>query len=206
MQKIAITGYTGFIGSHLMNRLLKDGHTVYPIARNNYRNVKCDRVYHLACPSSTIDIEQRTINVMDTILDETRKALQICPSALFVNASSKGAIDINDTPQGAYNVSKRCMETYLKYSGIDYVNYRIPSVYGPGMNRMSYIQRCIDKNAYMPDEPNKMHYIAHIDDVVDALVNLTEIKTEEITLGNIYEQFNSGWRGIHRTTSGTCFT
>ena len=199
MQTIVITGHTGFIGSNLSKALIKlDYNIIYNI---DYEQIKCDRIYHLACPSSSEVINKQPREVMDIILDNTRKAISICPTALFVNASSKGAIDINDTPQGAYNVAKRCMETYLMHSGMRYINYRIPSVYGPGMHKSSFIQKCIDGTAYRPEDPNKMHYIAHIDDVVNALVNLTEIKTEEITLGNIYESFNSGRRGIYRTES-----
>lgn len=197
---IVITGSTGFIGTALTNALKDQGHIVYQI-NGEFPQIECDRIYHLACPSNSDMINNHPKEIMDIIMDKTRMAMRICPTALFINASSKGATDINDTPQGAYNVAKRCMETYLVHSGMRYINYRIPSVYGPGMHKNSFIQKCIDGTAYRPEDPNKMHYIAHIDDVVNALVNLTEIKTEEITLGNIYESFNSGWRGIYRTES-----
>lgn len=196
--EIAVTGSSGFIGQALVSKLTKDGHIVHIIDRN-FTPIKCDRIYHLACPSTTEAIERDPAQIMNIILDGTRKAINICPSALFINASSKGAIDINDSAQGAYNVAKRCMEIYLIHSGINYINYRIPSVYGLGMHRSSFIKKCIDKKAYMPEDPNKIHYIAHIDDVVHALINLTEIEIEKITLGNIYESFNSGRRGFHRS-------
>jgi nucleoside-diphosphate-sugar epimerase len=141
-------------------------------------------------------------DVMDTIMDATRKALAICPNAFFINASSMGAkfIDVDNSPQTAYNVAKRCMEVYLEHSAgvFGYINYRIPSVYGPGANPDSFIQRCIDGTAYVPPNPDKLHYIAHIDDVVEALADCKQIPVEEITLGQIYELFNSGRRGLHR--------
>jgi nucleoside-diphosphate-sugar epimerase len=137
---------------------------------------------------------------MDIILDSTRKALEVCPAAYFINASSYGAEFIDDSPQGAYNVAKRCMEVYLKHSTDSWLNYRIPSVYGPGAPRDSFIQRCVDGTAHKPIEPNKPHYIAHIDDVVDSLASYKSLLVEKITLGEIYEQFTSGRRGIHRST------
>lgn len=208
VKKIAVTGATGFIGTRLVELLVRRGHIVYPIDRD-FRQVECDVVYHLACPSSTEYMNKHPREVMDTIMDATRKALAVCPNAFFVNASSMGAkfIDVDKSPQSAYNIAKRCMEVYLEHSAgvFGYINYRIPSVYGPGASPDSFIQRCVDGTAYKPTDPNKMHYIAHVDDVVEALADCKQIPVEEITLGQIYELFNSGRRGLHRpaTNQGT---
>jgi nucleoside-diphosphate-sugar epimerase len=187
-KRVAVTGSTGFIGSYLVRQLLKQGDIVYPIGRD-YRQVECDIVYHLACPSTTEFINNNPKEVMDIIMDGTRKALEICPNAMFVNASSYGAEYIDQSPQGAYNVAKRCMEVYLEYSAgvFGYINYRIPSVYGPGAPKDSFVQRCIDGTAYPPDDPGKLHYIVHVEDLVEALACCKQIPTEEITLGQIYE-------------------
>jgi nucleoside-diphosphate-sugar epimerase len=201
MKKIAVTGSTGFIGERLVTELVRRGHIVYPIGRD-FKQVDCDMVFHLACPSSTEYMNSNPRDVMDTIMDATRKALSICPNAFFINASSMGAksIDVDNSPQTAYNIAKRCMEVYLEHSAAaaGYINYRIPSVYGPGANPDSFVQRCIDGTAYAPLNPDKLHYIAHIDDVVEALADCKQIPVEEITLGQIYELFNSGRRGLHR--------
>ena len=201
MRKIAVTGYSGFIGQKLIEALTCRGHVVYCIGRD-FRQVECDMIYHLACPSSTDYINKHPREIMDTIMDATRKALDICPKAFFINASSMGAkfIEVDKSPQTAYNVAKRCMEVYLEHSAgvFGYINYRIPSVYGPGASPDSFIQRCIDGTAYVPIDTDKMHYIAHIDDVVEALADCKQIPIEEITLGQIYELFNSGGRGLHR--------
>jgi nucleoside-diphosphate-sugar epimerase len=151
---------------------------------------------YLACPATTYHITNNTISVMDAILDLTRKAMNICSDALFVNASSFGAADINESKQGGYNVAKRCMEIYLSHSKINYINYRIPSVYGQDASTDSFIKRCVLGTAYKPTNSSQIWPISHVDDVVEALINLSEIKIEYITLGEIYEQFTSGKRNL----------
>jgi nucleoside-diphosphate-sugar epimerase len=140
---------------------------------------------------------------MDSIMDATRGAMSIDPTALFVNASSMGASEVDDTPQGAYNTAKRCMEIYLKYSGVGHINYRLPAVYGEGMHDDHFIKKCVDGKAHIPEHTHMPYYISHVDDVVDALVKLEPLKIERITLGEIYEQFTTGRRGLHRPTSNT---
>ena len=137
---------------------------------------------------------------MEIIIEGTISALKINPDARFINASCMGAIDIDDSiysPQGGYNIAKRCMEEFVFKSPNPSINYRIPSVYGEGMSDDAFIKKCVDGRAYKPGNPNKIHYIAHIDEVVRALVSMDNINLEEITLGKIYESFNSGRRGIH---------
>lgn len=202
MAKIAVTGATGFIGTRLVEALLKAGHVVYPIDYQwPYEPKDVDIIYHLACPSTTAYITANPTKVMDIILDKTREALFINQTALFVNASSMGALELANDQQGAYNIAKRCMEVYLANSGRRYMNYRLPAVYGPGMQDDGFIKRCVDHRAYEPPMPDKTYWIAHIDEVIDAMVNLRAVNIEETTLGQIYESFNSGRRGLHRPTS-----
>lgn len=202
MEKVVVTGHTGFIGKKLVTELKIRGFEVIKMGYN-YFSVDCDRVYHLACPSTTEKINENPTQIMDIIFDLTRKAIKICPSAIFVNASTYGVNYIDDSKQSCYNIAKLSMEYYLKYSNTNYINYRLPSVYGEGMHDDNFIKRCIDNTAYLPKNPEQEYFIAHIDDVVNSLIDLKPIEIEETTLGNIYEQFNSGRRGLHRTTFNT---
>ena len=203
MAKVAVTGSTGFIGSHLVEGLLKAGHTVYPIEGDwPYEPREVDRIYHLACPSAKEFLVNNPQQVMDIIMDKTREAMAICPTALFINASSMGAaeVDIDERGQKAYNNAKRCMEVYLEHGKMKYLNYRIPSVYGENMRNDNLIKRCVEGRATPPTDPERVYYISHVDEVVHALVNLYPLNMEQITLGEIYESFNSGRRGLHRPT------
>lgn len=197
-KRVVVTGASGFIGRNLCKGLDNAGYEVIKMSRNITSVGEIDRVYHLACPSTTKDIKADPTGIMDIIFDSTRDALDIYPSALFINASSKGIFDLDNTPQGCYNIAKRAMETYLEFSGQEYKNYRIPSVYGLGMHNDTFVKRCVDGTATKPTEPGKTHYIAHIDEVVEALIELRDIEIEEITLGEIYEHFTTGRRRLHR--------
>lgn len=202
--RIAVTGSNGFIGKHLVKQLLENGHQVIKIARHMPPE-ECDMIYHLACPGSTQYINEHPTEIIDIIIDGTRKALDINPIAKFVFASSYGAGDLllDKSPQLNYNVAKFLMENYLKHTGRDVTIYRLPSVYGPGMADDGFVKRCVDRTAYQPSDPDKKHYIAHVDYVVQQMANLKLVEAEEITLGEIYEEFGSGRRGLCRTTPNT---
>lgn len=199
-KRIAVTGSNGFIGSRLVTKLLEQGHQVIKIARHMPPQ-ECDIIYHLACPSNTRFINDNPISIIDIIVDGTRKALEIDPSAKFVFASSYGAgdLELDKSPQLNYNTSKFLMEQYLEHSGRDCTIYRLPSVYGIGMHNDSFVKKCIDGNAYKPKDPSKLHYIAHVDYVVEQMAKLEIIEAEEITLGEIYEEFGSRRRGLYRS-------
>ncbi len=97
MKRILITGGAGFLGSHLCDRLIREGNDVVGIdnffsgSKDNIRHlfndpyfelirhdvihplfIEVDQIYHLACPASPIHYQQNSIktvktNVMGTI-------------------------------------------------------------------------------------------------------------------------------------------
>lgn len=188
--KIAITGYRGFIGSALMKEFFHRGITAVGVAPTDIGDF--DRVYHLACSATPEKIYGDPIGTMNSIIDVTRQALNICPTALFINASSQGAAyPYEKTPMGAYNVAKLCMETYLSYINQPTMSYRLPAVYGPGMNRKFFIPQCIDGTAYHPIE-DREYRIAHIADVVEDLADLNQVRCRNTTLIETYNKFTHG--------------
>lgn len=195
---IAVTGHSGFIGKHLCRAILNKGWTLIKISKS-FEPTKCDRIYHLACPSSTKIINDDPISIINTIINGTKEAMRVCPDAKFINASSIGANYTKGMePQIAYNTAKRLMELYLYHTNINSINYRIPSVYGEGMSKDSFIQRCIEGSAYKPSNPDSIHYIIHINNLIQSMIKLEPLEIEKITLGEIYEDFTTGRRGLYR--------
>lgn len=196
--RIVVTGSSGFIGSYLCTELEVQGFEVVRMGRE-YVMTECDRVYHLGCPSSTEAIQHDPSGIADTIIDKTREAIRICPEAIFINASTMGVeIGSDDYAQNLYNRAKGLMEEYLvgTIPNERLYNYRIPSVYGQGMDMSGFIGRCVEGKAYRPENGNDKYIIISVNELVKSMVGLEEIKGECTTLGGVYEEFGIKGRKI----------
>jgi UDP-glucuronate decarboxylase len=115
MKRILVTGGAGFIGSHLVTRLVKEGHDV--VCLDNYftgskRNVEqlfgmpnfellrhdviepmtleVDQVYNLACPASPVHYRVNPVKTVKTNVVGTLNLLELCRQngAMMLQAST----------------------------------------------------------------------------------------------------------------------
>jgi UDP-glucuronate decarboxylase len=101
-RRILVTGGSGFLGSHLCERLLEDGHEVVCLDNfftgtranvehllDNHRfelmrhdvteplTVEVDEVYHLACPASPIHYQRNPVRTIRTAVEGTLNILDL---------------------------------------------------------------------------------------------------------------------------------
>lgn len=102
MKRILITGVAGFLGSHLADRLLRDGHEVigldnyftgskqnvahlldnpnFEIIRHDVTipySIECDEIYNLACPASPVHYQRYPVQTINTCVQGMINALEL---------------------------------------------------------------------------------------------------------------------------------
>jgi UDP-glucose 4-epimerase len=157
--KILITGIAGFIGSHLAEALLAEGHEVTGIdnlttgRRENVPDCEfhegdvrgwlppgAEVIYHCAASYKDRSEWERdaSVNVGGTInvvreAAKTNARVVYFQTSLCYGPAPFSPVREQDPldPHGSYAVSKTAGEAYIRDSGLDYVSLRLANMYGP---------------------------------------------------------------------------
>ena len=172
--KIALTGSRGFIGGHLMKRLLKEGHEVVewdlrqdpPKCIKDFDIFQIDYVIHLAAYADVRQSLKEPEKYWTNNVENTTRIQKICHynniPLLYASSSC-----IHNWWLSPYGISKKVNEetAFDKQVGL-----RFTTVYGDGARESMLIGKLIDGSiGYLT---RHVRDFIHVDDVVEAIVLL----------------------------------
>jgi uncharacterized protein YbjT (DUF2867 family) len=203
--KIAITGGTGFIGSHLARRLVSEGHQVVLLARNR-RNFSaesgtmtfvssdlsdpavlasalagCDAVAH--CAGINREIGEQTYQKVH--VEATRNVVNAAQQAGVKKIALMSFLRARPNCGSPYHESKWAAEEIVRNSALDYTTIKAGMVYGLGDHMLDHLSHALHTFPFFAMVGFKEKGIRPlaIDDLVDVLrASLTENRLSRSTV------------------------
>lgn len=188
--KLAVTGGTGFVGSHLLDQAVAAGHTIQALTRRPQQPREgvvwiegalgsrealarlvedSDAVIHIAGVISASDAAGfEAGNVQGTLA--VLAAATAGGISRFVHVSSLAA---REPDVSLYGASKAKAEELVEGSGLDWAIVRPPAVYGPGDKETLELFRMARLGLVMLPPRGKLSLI-HVSDLCRLLLALTE--------------------------------
>jgi nucleoside-diphosphate-sugar epimerase len=188
--KFAVTGGTGFVGSHFIEAALANGHEIRALTRRpqpDRSNVTwidgslsdreslrrlvdhCDAVIHIAGVLNARD--QAAFHAGN--VEGTLSALTASTAAgihRFVHVSSLAA---REPTLSMYGASKARAEELVERSGLDWVMVRPPAVYGPGDTETLDLFAMARRGIVLLPPKGRLSVI-HVGDLANLLLTLAE--------------------------------
>jgi len=193
--KILITGYRGYIGSRLYEKLVNLGHTVVGIDLKDNKNIidclpdkNFDFVFHFAAfPSVQFSVENPSYTMKNNVLSSS-VLLEWCVKnnvKRLVFSSSAAAANI-ESPYGLQKrITEMECELYSKLYNLDTVCLRYYNVYsedqrfnGPYSTVISQWMHSIENNRplFLDGDGEQTRDFIHVSDVVGANIFCMQVK------------------------------
>jgi len=186
--KLAITGGTGFVGSHLIDAALEAGHSVLALTRRpqpertNLSWIE-GSLSDGASLHRLLDATDAVIHVAGVVkardaagFEEGNVGGTLAMLAAATAGGTKRFVDVSSLaarePQlSLYGASKAKAEALVERSGLDWVIVRPPAVYGPGdKETLDLFRMARGGQVYMP--PKGRLSLIHVDDLARLLLAL----------------------------------
>lgn len=152
--RVAITGATGFVGSHLADRLSSEGHEVVRVVRRNmigedeFAVARLDNVDELAQAFSGCKAVAHCAGINREIDDQTYARVHVEGTRNVVEAARRAGVEkivlmsfLRARPDcgSAYHESKWDAEEIVRRSGLDYTIIKAGVVYGRGDHMLDHL-------------------------------------------------------------------
>lgn len=186
--RLAITGGTGFVGSHLIEAALRAGHEIAALTRRE--QPAHDNIHWINGDLSSRDALEQLVEGKDAVIHvagtinapnaagfaqgNVAGTLSMLAAATaggihrFIHLSSLAA---REPKLSLYGASKARAEELVHGSGLDWVIVRPPAVYGPGDKETLELFR-MAKLGIMLMPPKGRVSVIHADDLADLLLAL----------------------------------
>lgn len=164
--KIAITGGTGFVGRHLAERLIKDGHEVVLLARglrNDNTNIRCSpSVSFISSDLSNLSPLHTVFAGCDAVAhcaginremgEQTYQRVHIEGTSNVIRAARREGVKkillisfLRARPNcgSAYHESKWAAEELVRNSGLDFTILKCGMIYGRGDHMLDHLSHTL---------------------------------------------------------------
>jgi len=209
--RIAITGGTGFVGSHLIELALTEGHQVNALTRRpqdaragvSWIEGALDRPESLAALCAGCDAVIHVAGVINGSAEEFHQGNVVGTENMLAAASTAGirrfvhvsSLSAREPELSAYGRSKRESEESVTLSGLDWTIVRPPAIYGPRDREMLDLFR-FAKRGLLPLPPGGRISLIHARDLCRLLLACL---ASELGNGRIFEPDDgreTGWSPV----------
>lgn len=207
--KLAITGGTGFVGSHLIDAALAAGHGIKALTRRD--QPARERLDWIAGDLSTREALEQLVGGVDAVIHvagtinapnaETFHKGNVAGTLAMLAAATAGGIQrfvqvsslaAREPKLSLYGASKARAEDLVMSSGLDWAIVRPPAVYGPGDRETLELFR-MAKLGVMLMPPKGRVSVIHVDDLARLLIAMASPVTPSRCLIEPDDGKPGGW-------------